>query len=222
MARAADFDLAAALATPSFTPGQRDVAALVELVIAGVDPAAGRATIALAGLGDAVRTVIETRDRDADEGARARLVAVLGLLAKRGDAAARALVIARIGDGSHRVRRAAANALGKLGGDDAVAALLARWDASDVTPDEQRVLAEALGKVGGEPALERLRVLDPGDDTELARRRDRALLMAKREGQRADDSQIRVDVAPPAPIAVRLHCKPGLAGLLVNELRDDT
>ncbi len=229
MARTADFDLAAALATPSFTPGQRDIAGLVALVIAGDDPVAGRAAIALAQLGDAARIALDAADREPDEGARGRLVAALGLLARRADPAARALVIARIGDASHRVRRAAAIALGKLGPkgglaptveeNDAVTALIARWDASDVTPDERRALAEALGKVGGEPALARLRALDPGTDAELARRRDRALLMAKREGQRADDSQIRVDVAPPAPIAVRLHCKPGLAGLLVNELR---
>jgi hypothetical protein len=116
------------------------------------------------------------------------------------------------------VRRTAALALGKLGGDEARASLLARWDASDVTADERRALAEALGKVGGPDALARLTRLDAGDDAELARRRDRALLIADRSARRDAVSEVATDVAPPAPITVRLHVKPGLAPLLVEEL----
>jgi hypothetical protein len=229
MARATDFDLAKELAKPSFTPAQRDAAALVELVIAGEDPSAERAATALAGLGDAGRRAIVARlggdDRhpveDATElgdGATARLVAALGLLARRGDQEARTTVIARTTDKVSRVRRAAIVALGKLGGDDATAALLARWDATDVTPDERRALAEALGKVGGDEALARLRGLDPGEDAELARRRDRALLIADRTAKRSEDSQVAVDVDPPSPLDVRLRCKPGLGPLLVEDL----
>src|SRR5262245_36914789 len=167
MARAPDFDLAAELAKPSFTPGQRDAPALVELVVAGEDPSAERAAAALAGLGAAGRRAIEARlageDRhphedatELGEGGTARLVGALGLLARRGDADARAAVIARMQDVSSRVRRAAIIALGKLGGDDARDVLVLRWDAADVTPDERRALAEALGKVGGDEALQRL------------------------------------------------------------------
>jgi 23S rRNA G2445 N2-methylase RlmL len=236
MARAPDFDLVKELAKPSFTPGQRDAAALVGLVIAGEDPTAERAAAALAALGDAGRRAIEARlagsDRHGDEdaaelgdGATARLVSALGLFARRGDADARAALIARMTDGSSRVRRAAIVALGKLDGnsgsgavDDARAALLARWDAADVTPDERRALAEALGKIGGVDALERLRALDPGTDAELARRRDRALLIADRTAKRSEDSAVMIDVDPPAPLLVRLRCKPGLGPLLVEDL----
>ena len=219
MTRKPGFDLAAELAKPSFTPGQRDAPALVELVAGADETAATRAAPALASLKDAGRrAIVERVDTIADDGGKARLVGVLGLLARAGDAEARTLVLARVGDPAVRVRRAAASALGKLDGDDARTALLARWGATDVTADERRVLVEALGKLGGEAALARLRALDPGADAELARRRDRALLMADRSAQREDASEILVDVAPPSPVRVRLGCRSGLAGLLVEEL----
>ena len=197
MARSTTFDLAAELAKPSFTPAQRDAPALVALVAAGEEPAATRAGPALAGLRDAGRAAIAARFDGVDEGAKARMVGVLGLLARGGDGEARVSVIARTGDASSRVRRAAAIALGKLGGDDARAALVARWDAGDVTPDERRALAEALGKVGGDDALARLKQLESGEDVELGRRRDRALLMADRSAKRDETSAIALDVAPP-------------------------
>lgn len=222
MARAADFDLAAQLARPSFTPGVRDAAALVDLVVAGADPAATRAAAALARLGAAGRAAIEAAlgagEAGEDDGARARLVAALGLLARAGDGAARAALIARTADPAPRVRKAVAVALGKLGGDDALRAVIARWDAGDAAPEERRALAEALGKLGGGDALARLRTLDPGGDAELARRRDRAVLMVERTAGRGVASRIRDDVAPPSPVPVRLGCRPGLGPLLGEEL----
>jgi 16S rRNA G966 N2-methylase RsmD len=218
VARAADFDLRAELARPSFTPGARDAAGLVELIIAGDEPAAPRAATALARLGAAGRSAISARLAGTDDAARARLVGALGLLARSGDDAARAAVIAQTGDPAPRVRKAAAMALGKVGGDDARAALIARWDAGDAPPDERRALAEALGKLGGDDALARLRALDAGDDAELARRRDRGVLMAERTAGRGTPSQIADDIAPPAPIAIRLGCRPGLGALLGDEL----
>lgn len=156
----------------------------------------------------------------ADEGAQARLVGVLGAMARAGDAAAAAELIARMADPAVRVRRAAANALGKLDASDAArATLIARWDASDVAPDERRTLAEALGKVGGDAALARLAAVDASSDTELARRRDRALLMAERTARRDEASAIDATAAPPSPVTVTLGCRTGLAPLLVEELR---
>src|ERR1043165_8115831 len=147
MARDATFDLGAALARPGFTPAGRDAPGLVELIVRGDEAAATRAAPALASLRDIGRKAIEARLAGAlDEGAKARLVGVLGLLARAGDGDARTAVIAHAGDAAPRVRRAAVVALGKLGGDDAREVLLARWDAGDATPDERRALAEALGK----------------------------------------------------------------------------
>jgi SAM-dependent methyltransferase len=218
MARPADFDLARELARPGFTPGARDAPALVELIIAGEDPAAACAATALAGLGASGRAAIHARFDGADDGGQTRLVRALGLLARAGDGDARAALLARIADPVPRVRKAAAVALGKLGGDDARQALIARWDAGDAAPDERRALAEALGKLGGEPAIARLRALDATGDAELARLRDRAVLMVERTAARGAASRIRDDVAPPVPIAVRLGCRPGLGALLVEEL----
>ena len=207
MARPEGFDLAAELGKPSFTPGARDAPALVELLVGGDE----RAAAALAKIAAPALAAITARIDQVDEAARARLVAALG---KLGELPA---VLARMADPSARVRRAAAIALGKLGGDSARAALLARLDASEVTPDERRAVVEALGKCGDASVLARLRVLDPGDDAELARRRDRALLMIERDSRRETASHIATDVPPPAPVTVRLHCKPGLAWLLAED-----
>lgn len=228
MARAVDFDLARELQRPGFTPARRDAPALVAL-IAEDAPAATRAAPALAGLGAAGRTALLAAlagDAGADEAPAGRLVTALGLVARTGDAEARAALIARTTDPRVRVRRAAIVALGKLGTDaraaselsDVRAALIARWDAADVPADERRALAEALGKIGGDDARSRLAALDPAGDRELARRRERALLMAGREAQRDAASTIVTDAAPPAPLRVRLRCRAGLAELLAAEL----
>src|SRR5258706_1746213 len=180
VARSPTFDLAAQLANRSFTPGQRDAPGLVEVIVAGGEPAATRAAPALAGLRAGGRVAIGARFESADEAAKARLGAVLGLLARGGDAEAAKIVIGRMQDTATRVRRAAAIALGKLGGDAAGAVLITRWDAVDVTPDERRALAEALGKIVGTPALPPLRAPAPRGDRELARLRGRPPLMADR------------------------------------------
>ncbi len=239
MPRTSDFDLAKALASPSFTPAVRDAGALVELVVGGQDPASVRAAAALARLGEPGRKALEARlggnatlpdvDVDGDgaelsDGATARLVGALGLLARTGDTAARAQLLAYVATSHVRVRRAAISALGKLAEhrdpalDEIRSALVARWDASDVAPDERRTLAEALGKLGGDEALSRLRALEPGSDAELGRRRDRALLIADRTAKRVDASEVATDVAPPSPLTVVLRSKAGLSRLLADEL----
>lgn len=202
------------LAKPSFTPGRADAPALVELVIAGDE----RAPAALAKLAVA-REAIAARIGGGDEGGRARLVSTVGLLARAGDLEARAMLIAAVGDAQVRVRRAAIVALGKLAGDVVARdALIVRWDAADVTPDERRALTEAMGKLGGEEVEARLKALDVGDDAELARRRDRALLMLARDAKRPDESDIATDMAPLAPMTVRLHCRAGFSDLLLADL----
>ncbi|MFT3692473.1 MAG: methyltransferase [Kofleriaceae bacterium] len=222
MARADDFDLAAALKQKNFTPSVKDVPALVELVAAGDD----RAAAALVPFGDIARTRLigAWRGDDAgparftDEGEAARLVQATGLFARKADSAAREALLGALHDPRVRVRRAAISGLAHLEGDDIRAALVARWDASPPA-DEKRALAEALGKLGGDEAIARLRALDPAGDAELARRRDRALVMTDRGALRGTESRVRVEVAPPSPVACVLHCKGGLADVLVNELR---
>lgn len=228
MARAANFDLAGALASPSFTPAQRDAPALVELVVAGEEPAAQRAATAVAKLGEAGRKAVEARlggggpvggdTSELGDASTARLMGALGQLARGGDQAARTALIERTRDPHVRVRRAAISALGKIGGDAAREALLARWDENDVPPDERRTLVEALGKIGGEGVLAKLQALDT-DDAEAARRRDRALLIIERTSTRAIESTIDIEKPLPRAVDVILHCKRGLGTLLVEDLQ---
>lgn len=228
MARAADFDLAGALASPSFTPGQRDAPALVELVVGGEEPGAQRAANILPKLAEAGRKAIEVRlggggpiggdTAELGDASTARLVGALGLFARAGDATALEGLITRTSDPHARVRRAAINALGKLGGDRALAALDARWDGADVTPDERRALVEALGKIGDDGSRAKLEALAPGDDAELERRKQRALLMLARTRSRGAESAIDVDAKLDHAVEVVLRCKRGLAALLVEEL----
>jgi len=110
-----------------------------------------------------------------------------------GDATALVGSVERTRDPHVRVRRAAINALGKLGGDRALATLNARWDGTDVTPDERRALVEALGKIGDESTRGKLDALATGDDAELERRKQRALLMLARTRSRGAESAIDVD-----------------------------
>src|SRR5690349_21548994 len=133
--KGASEDLAAELAKPSFTPGKAHVPGLLALVVAGVDPASQRAIKALGQLGAHVESVIAAVAAEADEAARARIVSALGAMARRDSQPALREIVARTSDPGVRVRRAAASALGQIGGDAARTALLARWDASDVSPD---------------------------------------------------------------------------------------
>ena len=220
MGRPPDFDLSRAIAAAGFTPSQRDLPALLELVASPDEAVAAHAARALTRLPPAAVIAALARG-DGDEAGAMRRVTALGQVARAhpaaGGDAALAAILADV-TAPPRARRAAAVALGKVGGDVARDALARYWE-TDLPPDHRRSVAEALGKVGGDAVLAHLHALDPGDDKELARRRERALLMADRDARRAEISEIAVDVPPPAPLTVRLHCRGGLAVLLADELR---
>jgi 23S rRNA G2445 N2-methylase RlmL len=215
-------DLLALARAPSFTPGRRDLPALVALLADASDADAARLQAALlrADAGparDALDAAIKTAR---DDGALARLIAALGALGRKDDGA-RARVIELLADDGApaRARKAAAVALGKIGGDDARAALIAYWDRGELAPDARRAAAEALGKVGGDDAIARLRGTEAAGDKELARRRARALLMAERDASRGEASEVAMDAAPPRPLRVIARCRAGLEDLLADELR---
>lgn len=240
------FDLVAAIARPGFTPSARDAGALVR-ILEGDSPSdatARDAARALASLGDAGRVAILPRlEQTIDDGAATRLIGALGALGRAGDPRATDALVAQVGAASARRRRAAIVALGKLGGDaarrglggDATsaarAAILARWDAGGHDAAERRALTEALGKLGGAEAARRLEALDATGDAELTRRRERALLMTRRDQLRvlapdarpdadagaARASAIDGDVAVP-PTRMTWSCRRGLGPLLANEL----
>jgi hypothetical protein len=214
-------DLLALARAPSFTPGRRDLPALVALLADADDADAARLQAALlrADAGPALAALDDAIAR-AQDGALARLIAAIGALGRK-DAAARARVLAILADDAAppRARKAAAVALGKIGGDDARAALIAYWDRGDLAPDARRAAAEALGKVGGDDAIARLRAADDAGDAELERRRARALLMAERTATRGDASEVAMDVAPPRAVRAIARCRAGLEDLLADELR---
>ena len=213
----------------SFTPGRRDLAPLLDIVMRGEDDdarAAGRALERRPDVATAAALARLTGEDGAVDRGRARLARLLGRLAAGASpddrAAAAAALAALLADPSAQVRRQAALAAGRLGGDAPVDALLARWTAEADTP-VRRALAEALGKVGGAAGAAALAAAPgPGgaEDPALGQVVERARLTAARTAGRDAPSSIDPDAAPPAPLPVVLRCRAGLEDLLADELRE--
>ena len=224
MARDASFDLAAASARPEFTPGRRDVPAIVELLVSGDEAVAEHAGRALTKVppSHAVTALTEVLPNEGETGA-VRVLYALGLIARSGGTAAVAPLIAALGNDElqPRARREAAIALGKLGAtasDDVRAAVLARWNDETLPADHRRALTDALGKLGGDAAREALAELDVGDNAELARLRSRGLLMTTRDAQRQLGTESIVDIDAAVTQAAVARCRTGLEPLVIEEL----
>lgn len=213
-------DLRARLAQAGYTPGRRDVAPLVAILAQDADagPAVRRA-LARADAAVVAAALVRALG-EAAEASAVRLLPALGDVAAR-DTSAVAALVGALDDARLRVRRAAVTALGKVGGDEARAAIVAYWDRADLAADHRRAAAEALGKVGGAEAAKRLAAMAPdaGGDAELARRRGKALLIAERDADDAE-SEVALDVAPPAPVVMVARCRAGLETILAGELHD--
>jgi predicted RNA methylase len=204
--RPPDFDLAAAIREPGFTPRAGDADAL--LALGGADAERALLKIAPAAAAVALRHL---DDAGAPHRARAaRLIARLAL----GEQALAPRLLALLDDRDPRVARAAAVGAGKLRHPDAEARLLAALE----RPETRRAVVEALGKAAGAAALDRLRALDPGEDAELRRLRAQAILRLDRTLAREAPSDIDLDASPPSAAPVLLRCRAGLEELLVDEL----
>jgi predicted RNA methylase len=203
---------------PGFTPGARHFAALAAIVSERDETRAEAAERALARAGlPAARLALEQLST-AVAPARARWVRLVGRVAREThDAELRSRLLALLDDADDKSRRNAVIALGKIGGEGVEAGLLARLNVAPLP--EQRSLVEALGKVGGPAALERLEALT-SDDPELARLRDRAVVMLSRTHARSD-AATELDLARgfDTPLRVVLRCRPGLAEVLQAEAR---
>ncbi len=214
--------LIAAVAQPSYTPARRDVTALLALLADGDDEAVHGAALRRA-LARVERPVVSAAARTAltvaDDEAGARLVPTLAHAATD-DPPARAALIGLLSGDRPRTRRAAITALGKLGGDDATTALCACWDQGALDPADRRAAALALGKLGGPEARARLVAAEAGDDRELARRRERGLLVIDRDADSDEPSMVARDVAPPPTNAKVARCPIGLAAVLAGELHE--
>ncbi len=214
-----------AVASPSYTPARRDVPGLVALLAADDDdhhgPALRRALARVEA--PVVSAALLTALPAVDDAGGARLIAALGAAAAAEtavDGPARTALYAALAEVRPRVRRAAIVALGKLGGERATAALCEHWDRDDLEPADRRAAAVALGKLGGTEARERLVATEAGVDHELARRRQRGLLMIDRDADDGEPSTVALDVPPPTATAMVARCRPGLETVLAGELAE--
>jgi len=232
--------LAARVRDAGYTPGIRDLGALLEL-FADEDEDLARATEravlriekrfagrivkeTIAALGSAVRP------------ARGRLARLLGRVAGEhgevgdgGDgegttvAEVRAWLIGALADADLKTRHTAARALGKLRPKDAAQrdvlerALLDAWDAAR-GDDDRRALTDALGKVGSKAAKDRLA---GAESKGLGQTATRATLMIDRSAARERPGAIDLARAAAGPIAIRFHTRTGLEQIVCAELGDD-
>lgn len=206
--------LAQAVADAGFTPGRHDLRDVVELLGDDEDLAV-HVERALLRAGAAAAPALLRRLPDAEPPLRPRLVRVLGRLPA--DPAVDMHLKACLDDHDPKTRRNAIGALGKRGGPDVAAALLARARAEASLP-HLRSLVEALGKVGDADALAWLDGLETGDP-ELQRLTARARLMLGRSLGRGEvGSAIDLDAIAAEPRPLMLGCRPGLEPLLVDAL----
>ena len=217
--------LAARVRDTGFTPGIRDLGALLDLFAAedeDLAKASERAVLRIEPRHGA-RLVSETvtRAQSATRPARGRLAKLLGRLAATATAPAEAVVEARtwlvaaLDDADPKTRHTAARSLGKLRPAAATEraeleqALLEAWDRGG--DEDRRALAEALGKVGSSAARGRLA-------TAAALPATRAALMIDRAESRERPGVIDLTRAFAEPVAIRFHARSGLEAVVESEL----
>lgn len=211
---------------PGYTPGIKDLAALLDL-FEGDDDDLARATeraVLRIETRHTARSIAETlaRVKEAKRPARGRLARLVGRLAASASDdgstvnatnAARAWLLEALADDDIKTRHTAARALGNLRHEGAEAraaveaALLAAWDAAR-GDDDRRSIGEALGKIGSKAARDRLAGT-------------RAALIIDRTAARETPGAIDLAKAMSTPIAVRFHARSGLEVLVAEELGDE-
>jgi hypothetical protein len=207
------FDLQSALRDPGFTPGASHWDGLFELLATAEREDATRIERVIARGGKLAFAPTLARLQQEHGETRARLIGVLGRLA---DARAAETLRQALTDPEPRVRRRAANALGRLEPDpETDLALRAAYQHAELA--ERRAIAEALGKVGSESA-KLLLESETAADPELERRARNARLLLERRGTRDAESAIAVDRPLPAPVRLLARCRAGLSELLALEL----
>ena len=219
--REASFDLRAAIRDRGFVPRLDDVPGILDAMEAGDDELATDAERALARGGTgAVKAAMETAPSRSPR-VRVGVLRAVGRVAGEGDDGSRSFVLRALDDDDGRVKRAAVNAAGKIGGDDMEAALIARLRAG-APIDLSRAIAGALGKIGGAPSLDALSTLSSSSsasmDAELARIVAEARTKLERTMGRGAESAIDPTRAAPSPTTVVFHCRAGLEEILRDEL----
>lgn len=203
-----------------FTPRAGDVDALVALAVGPDEDLAAAAALALGRVDGRHDDAIGRAFDAGDERAKVAAVALWG---KRGGAVA--WLAARLGDDAARVRKGAAQAIGRLGtgGATGEGALIARLrEAGRGARDlpEVRAIVEALGKVGGATAARALEGVDDAGDKELARILEKARLRLGRErgAGPAAEAAATIDAGRRVHAHLVLGTRNGLEPLLIEEL----
>lgn len=217
-------DRLARLDDVAWTPGRRDLPALVQLVEADEDErVAASALRALLRAGEPALTALLRRAEQAQESSRPRLIRAAGrFLGGAHDEMIVRFLLARLDGEDARSRRQAVRALGHLRDPAKVSGLeerlISAWERERGLP-ERRVIAAALGKLGGARSLALLRdVLDGGaeGDAELRRLVGEALVRLS-GGVRAEPGRIDPSSSPERPLDVVLRCRAGIESILVEE-----
>ncbi|MBS2018250.1 MAG: methyltransferase [Deltaproteobacteria bacterium] len=209
---------------PGYTPGIKDLPALLDLFASDDDDVARAAERAVLRIETrhTARALGETlaRAKDAKRPARGRLTKLVGRLAANARAesseaeashAARRWLVEALADADLKTRHTAARALGNLKHAPAEhaeveRALLVAWDAAR-GDDDRKSVAEALGKIGSKAARERLAGT-------------RAALIIDRTTARESPGAIDLTRRHEGPVAVRFHARAGLEGIVAEELGD--
>lgn len=158
------------------------------------------------------------RTNSADAKARARLVPLIGrFAAERASDELTQFLLTSLADNDAAVRRAAANALSKQRTPD-VAKALADALAKETDASARRAIAAALGKTGGADVVASLDKLDVEGDELLARTASKAALIAQRTAGRDVASSFDPTKSLREPAKVILHCRSGLAPVLLGEV----
>jgi 23S rRNA G2445 N2-methylase RlmL len=206
--------------SPGYTPARRDVGRVFELLASASDGVARHALRALAQLGPSAAPIVMQRFDRARAPERARLVALLGRIARDGeDGALVQWLVQRLADADPMVKRRAIAALGKIGGSGTEAALISAWD-QGLAPPELRALVAALGNAGEGRALARLSQV-AGNDPELGRVVREARTKIERTLLRKAPGTIDGTREFPRPVSILLHVRAGLEDILQEELGRD-
>jgi 23S rRNA G2445 N2-methylase RlmL len=198
---------------PGFTPGVRDIAALVDFL--ADDDLTKFAERALGRGNAAALDTLQARFEHATPPLRPRILRAIGRLADLPGALA--TLVAALDDKDPKTRRNAAIALGHARADGVEEALLRAWD-RDPRPEMRRSIAASLGKIGSASSLPLLREAARSEDTELARVGERAEMMLARTESRATRGRIDSELVLDPPVDVEALSRRGLEDLLLEEL----
>jgi predicted RNA methylase len=203
--------------SPGYTPRRRDMGLLFDLLGRASDDVAKHGARALSQLGLGAAPTLMERFEAAPSRERGRLVSLAGrIVTDSKDLGLEQWLVARLADPEPIVQRRAITALGKAGGPNVEAALLAAWDGA-LAPPEVRALVVALGNTGTSASIERLTRIRT-EDAELSRVVREAVAKIERSALRTAPSVIDGTRALPRPVPILLHVRSGLEELLLEEL----